>query len=50
MKEIDLFEAKILNIKELIIGTTECDCNKLISYLDFKEKLIVKEVKEIEKN
>ena len=45
MKEI----AKIINKTELIIGTIKYDCNQLISDLDFREKLIVKEVKEITK-
>ena len=29
MKEIDSFETKIINIKELMIGTTNYDCNML---------------------
>ena len=48
MKEIDAFEAKIIGIKELIIGTINYDCNRLLTDLDFKEKSIVKGVKLIE--
>ena len=43
MKEIDSLEETIVNIKELIY-----DFNRLLSDLDFKEKLLVKEVKLIE--
>ena len=50
MKEIDSFEEKIINIKELIKGTINYDCNRLLSDLDIKEKLLVKEVKSIELN
>ena len=50
MKEIDSFEEKIINIKELIKGTINYDCNRLLSDLDIKEKLLVKEVKSIEIN
>ena len=50
MKEIDSFEEKIINVKELIIGTINYDCNRLLSDLDFKEKLLVKKVKSIEIN
>ena len=42
---MDSFEEKIINIKEFIIGTINYDCNRLLSDLDFKEKLLVKEVK-----
>ena len=37
MKEIDAFGVKIIGIKELI-GTINCDCNRLLNDLDFKEK------------
>ena len=47
-KEIDVFKAKIIGIKELIIGTIHYDCNSLLSDLDFKAKLLVKVVKLIE--
>ena len=50
MKEIDAFEANILGVKELLIGTREYDCNKSLSDLDFKEELIIKEIKRIERN
>ena len=50
MKEIDSFEEKIVNIKELIKGTINYGCNRLLSDLDIKEKLLVKEVKSIELN
>ena len=29
MKEIDEFRTKIIGIKELMIGTINCDCNRL---------------------
>ena len=45
MKEIDEFEAKITRIKELIIGTINYDCNRLVTDLYFKEKSIVKGLK-----
>ena len=48
MKEINSFEEKIIDIKELIIRTINYDCNRLLTDLDFKEKSIVKEVKLIE--
>ena len=48
MKEIDAFEAKLIGIKELIIGIRNYDCNRLLTYLNFKEKSIVKRVKLIE--
>ena len=47
MKEINAFEAKVLGIKELIIGRINYDCNRSITYLHFKEKIIVKEIKKI---
>ena len=50
MKEVDAFEAKAIGIKELIIGTINYDCNRLLTDLDFKEKLLVTKLKEIEKN
>ena len=50
VKEIDVFKAKIKEIEKLIIKTIDYECNKLIRDLDFKEKLIVKKVKEIEEN
>ena len=34
-EEIDRFETKIKNIRELIIDTTEYDCGELISDLNF---------------
>ena len=48
MKEIDAFEAKLIDIKELIIGIRNYDCNRLLTYLNFKENSIVKRVKLIE--
>ena len=45
MKEIDAFEVKIIGIKELIVGTINYDCNRLLTDLYFKEKSIAKEVK-----
>ena len=45
MKDTDAFEAKIIGIKELIIGTINYDCNKLLTDLYFKEKSIVKAIK-----
>ena len=35
MKEIDAFKAKIIGIKELIIGAINYDCNRLLTDLDF---------------
>ena len=37
MKEIDAFEAKIIGIKELIIGTINCDCIRLLINLVLKK-------------
>ena len=48
MKEIDPFKAKIIGVKELMIGTRNYDCNRQLTHLDFKEKSIVKRVKLIE--
>ena len=48
MKEIDAFEAKIIGIKELIIGTINYHCNRLLTDLDFKEKIIIREVKKLQ--
>ena len=48
MKEITTFEAKIIGIKELIIGTINYDCGRILTDLYFNEKLLVKEVKLIE--
>ena len=48
MKEIDAFKAKIIGIKELMIGTVNYDCNRLLTDVDFKEKQIIKGVKLIE--
>ena len=39
MKEIDAFEAEIISIKELMIGTINYDCNRLLTDLNFKEKI-----------
>ena len=38
MKEVDVFEAKIIGIKELMIGRMNYDCNRLLTDLEFKEK------------
>ena len=35
MKGIDPFKAKIINIKELMIGTISYDFNRLLTDLDF---------------
>ena len=40
MKEIDSFEAKIINIKELMIRTINYDCNRKRKNM-IKEKIIV---------
>ena len=48
MKYIDAFKAKIIGIKELMIEKINYDCNRLLTYLDFKEKSILKGVKLIE--
>ena len=48
MKKIDAFKEKFIGIKELIIGTINYDCNRLLTGLNFKEKLIVKKVRLIE--
>ena len=48
MNEIDAFKERIIGIKELIIGTINYDCNRLLTNLNFKEKLIVKKVRLIE--
>ena len=48
MKEIDAFKAKIIGMKELMIGTLNYHCNKLLIDLEFKEKPIVKGVRLIE--
>ena len=48
VKEIDEFKTKTKEIEKLIIGTTEYDSSKLITHLDFKEKIIIKEIKRIE--
>ena len=45
MKEIDAFEAKIIGIKELMIGTIASDCNRLLTNLGFKEKSVVDRMK-----
>ena len=31
MKKIDSFEAKLISMKELIIGRINCDCSRLIT-------------------
>ena len=36
---------KIIGIKELMIGTINYDCNRLLTDLDFKEKSIAKGVR-----
>ena len=36
---------KIIGIKELMIGTINYDCNRLLTDLNFKEKSIVKGVR-----
>ena len=48
MKETDAFKTKIIGLKELLIGTMNYDCNRLLTDLDFKEKSIVKGAKLIE--
>ena len=45
-----MFKAKIIGIKELMIGTINYDCNRLLADLDFKQKLTVKGIKLIETN
>ena len=49
MEEIDVFKTKIKEIEKLIIGTIEYDCSELINDLDFKEKIIIEEIKRIER-
>ena len=48
MQGTDAFEAKIIVVKELMIGTINYDCNRLLTDLDLKEKSIVERVKLIE--
>ena len=48
MKEVDEFETKINNIKEIIIDTIEHDCGKLIADLNFKKGLETERIKRIE--
>ena len=48
MQGTDAFEAKIIGVKELMIGTINYDCNRLLTDLDLKEKSIVERVKLIE--
>ena len=37
MKEIDAFKAKIIDTKELMIGTINYDCNRLLTDLEFNQ-------------
>ena len=48
MEEIDKFETKINNIKEIIIDAIEHECGELISDLNYKKRLIIEEIKYIE--
>ena len=48
MKEIDVFETKVIGIKELLIGAINYDCNRVLIDLDFKGKSIVDIIKLIE--
>ena len=48
MKEIDRFETKIKNIRELIIDAIEHDYDKLVCDLNFEKGLIIEEIKKIE--
>ena len=48
MKEIEAFKTKMIGIKELMIGTINYYCNRLLTDLDFKEKSVVKVLKLIE--
>ena len=48
MQEIDKFETKIKNIRELIIDTIEHDYNKLINNLNIEKRLEIERIKEIE--
>ena len=40
MKEIDPFKAKIMGIKELMIGRINYDCNRLLINLDYKKTIV----------
>ena len=40
MKEIDPFKAKIMGIKELIIGRINYDCNRLLINLDYQKTIV----------
>ena len=48
MKEVDEFETKINNIKEIIIDTIEHDCGKLMADLNLKKGLEIERIKRIE--
>ena len=48
MQEIDKFETKIKNIRELIIDTIEHDYNKLINNLNIEKRLEIERIKKIE--
>ena len=40
-KKLDILEGKVLGIKELMIGTRNYNCNRLLIDFDFQEKSIV---------
>lgn len=48
MEEIEIFEAKIKNIRDLIIDTTEHDNNKLIRDLNMRKGLEIERIKKVE--
>ena len=48
MEEIDIFETKIKNIRELIIDTIEYDYDKLIGDLNMEKRLRIEKIKNIE--
>ena len=48
MEEIDKFETKIKNIRELIIDTIEHDYDKLINDLNIEKGLEIERIKKIE--
>ena len=45
MKEIDVFKAKIRDIRKFMTETINYDCNRILTGLDFKEKIIVEGVR-----
>ena len=48
MEEIEKFETKIKNIRELMIDTIEHDYNKLINDLNIEKRLEIEEIKKME--